>query len=79
MDEVVEQNGSDAVDRILRAIDAKHIPAHLDRELLAAGLMQCLNTYYAAVERNSENFGKATLKAIRAVYWVQARGGEVDR
>jgi hypothetical protein len=81
MHEAAEKIGLDAIDRILDAIGRKYIPSHLDRSQFAIGLMQCLHTYHAAVERNSdrptkdkERWPRLSEQIFRVDKWSLCRG-----
>jgi hypothetical protein len=46
--------GLNAVDRILDAVERKHVPIDINMGELHAGLVSCLATYHAALERSSD-------------------------
>ena len=63
----------EAINRILVAIDKKYIPANLDRDKLSDGLEQCLATYHAAVERNSDRPTKNRIRRLKSIRTAAAR------
>jgi hypothetical protein len=65
--------GLDAIDRILAAIGEKHIPPNLDKYKLKIGLTECLATYHAAVERNSDRPTKNKIRRLNSIRTAAAR------
>jgi hypothetical protein len=59
--------GSDAVGRILDAVGRKHVPTDLDKAELHAGLLRCLATYHAAVERSSDKITRYRIARLEKI------------
>jgi hypothetical protein len=57
----------DAIERILSATGAKHIPPNLDKKKLAEGLTTCLAIYHAARERSSNKFTKDRIRRLKSI------------
>jgi hypothetical protein len=59
--------GFDAVERILDAVGRKHVPIDINKGELHAGLVSCLATYHAAVERSSDKATKDKIARLKKI------------
>jgi hypothetical protein len=65
--------GVDAIERILAATGAQHIPRSLDKNELAAGLEACQRTYVVIVERNSDRRVKNEIRRLKLIQAAAVR------
>jgi hypothetical protein len=62
-----EEIGLNAVDRILDAVGRKHVPIDINIGELHAGLVSCLATYYAALERSSDKHTRDKIARLEKI------------